>query len=85
MIPINITSSHIISAIREIDRDSVPPRRNSKLYDLLYNGRRYPPKYVVSIANRYANGVELSSYYFGGGDETDGFLERRGFTIVPKL
>jgi len=85
MIPINITSSHIISAIREIDRDGVPPRRNSKLYDLLYNGRRYPPKYVVSIANRYANGVELSPYDFGGGrDETNPFLRNRGFEIIDK-
>ena len=85
MIPINITSSHITSAIREIDRNGVPPRRNSTRYDLLYDGQRYPPKYVVSIANRYANGVELNSYDFGGGDETNGFLERRGFTIVQKL
>ena len=84
MIPINITSSHITTAIGEIDRDGVPARRNSTRYDLLYNGQRYPPKYVVSIANRYANGVELI-YNFGGGYETNSFLEHRGYTIVPKL
>jgi 5-methylcytosine-specific restriction protein A len=84
MIPSNITRAHIISAIREIDRDGVPPRRNSTRYDLLYDGQRYPPKYVVSIANRYANGIELSSYGFGGGTETNNFLRVRGFEIIEK-
>jgi len=85
MIPINITSSHIISAITAINRDGVPARRNSKRYDLLYDGRRYPPKYVVSIANRYANGIELSSYDFSGGrGETNPFLRKRGFQTIPK-
>jgi len=85
MIPTNIASSHVISAIGEIDRDGVPPRRRSTGYDLLLNNRRYPPKYVVSIANRYANGVELSSCDFTGGRyETNPFLSERGFEIVGK-
>ena len=84
MIPKNITSSHIISAIGKIDRDGVPPRRNSTGYDLLYNGRKYPPKYVVSIANRCPNGEELDYHKFSGGDETNNFLRQRGFEIVPK-
>lgn len=83
MIPANITSTHIISAIREIDLYGVPPRRNSKVYSLLYKGRRYPPKYVISIANRYANGTELDYREFNGGrQETNPFLEERGFNVV---
>lgn len=85
MMPSNITRDHIISAIGEIDRDGVPLRRKSMRHDLLNDGRRYPPKYVVSIANRYANGVDLSSYDFGGGDETNSYLRHWWFTIVPKL
>lgn len=84
MIPTNIASSHITNAIREIDQNGVPPRRNSTRYDLLYDGQRYPPKYVVSIANRYANGIELSSYDFGGGPEANNFLRERGFEIIEK-
>lgn len=84
MIPSNITRAHIISAIREIDRDGVPPRRNSTRYDLLYDGQRYPSKYVISIANRYVNGIELSSYDFGGGPETNNFLREHGFEIIEK-
>jgi len=84
MIPSNITRAHIISAIRAIDRDGVPPRRKSTGHDLLNDGRRYPPKYVVSIANRYANGIELSPYDFGGGPETNNFLRERGFETIPK-
>lgn len=83
-IPINIAKVHIIEAIREIDRDGVLPKRKSTGYDLVYEGKYYPPKYVVSIANRYANGKEFSSYEFGGGKETNDFLKERGFQIIEK-
>jgi len=86
MIPINITSFHITSAIREINRSGVPTHRKSKGHDLLDGGQRYPPKYVISVANKYPNNVELDYRKFNGGrQETNPFLESRGFTIVPKL
>lgn len=49
-----------------------------------YKGNLYPSKYVISIANRYANGEELSSNKFGGGDETIKFIESRGFSLRKK-
>jgi 5-methylcytosine-specific restriction protein B len=58
MIPENITKEHILSAITEIDKKGVPKGRHSSTYDLVYNGNSYPPKLVISIANRYANGEE---------------------------
>jgi len=82
MIPLNIEREHIIKATREIDLNGIPPRRNSKKYFLIFEGKRYPPKYVLSLANRFANGEGLDSSEFSGGQETNNFLKRLGFDIV---
>ena len=74
MIPNNITHQHILNAIQEIDEGRVripldrEPHNNDKLY---------PPKFIISLANKYANGNELESEKFSGGEETNGFLKAR--------
>lgn len=82
MIPRNIQSHHVIDAIREIDSQGIPRRRMPTGYSLLYEGKKYPPKLVLSIANRFANGEDLESNAFGCGNETNGFLRKLGFEIV---
>lgn len=82
MIPSNIQKSHLLAAIAEIDRDGIPAHQESTRYDLAYNGKLYPPKLVVRIANRLANGEEL--WNFGGGEETNNFLRRHGFEIINR-
>jgi len=84
MIPKNIQRSHILKAITEIDRKNIPSRRRSKKYVLEYKGKDYPPKYVISLANKYANNVELDSSEFSGGYETNSFLRKLGFDVVEK-
>lgn len=79
MIPGNITREHILKAMAEIDVKGVPRHRHSTKYRVMHGGRAYPPKYVISLANRYANGQEWPSSDFGGGQETNDFLEARGF------
>ena len=80
-IPKNITREHIIKAINEIDKNGVPENRQQRKFNLKYNGKNYPPKYAISIANKYANGEELKALAFSGGDETNPFLKARGITI----
>lgn len=82
MIPQNIERRDIIKAIREIDSNGVPSGRRSRKFLLEYNGKHYPPKYIISLANKHANGKELDSSGFGGGVETNNFLRALGFTIV---
>src|SRR4030067_1817268 len=82
MIPKNIDREHIIRAIREIDSDGVPPSRESRNFFLSFEGREYPPKYVLSLANKFANGEELHPSEFSGGQETNSFLQRLGFDIA---
>lgn len=84
MIPGNIKKEHILMAIEYICKNGVPPNRVYKKYFLEYNSKKYPPKYVISIANNYANGEELDPQKFNGGHETNDFLKRLGFKIVNK-
>ena len=86
MIPKNISKEHLEKAIKEIDKDGIRKGRHSSTYDLIHNGKSYPPKLVLSIANRYANGTELDSNDFGGGKDTPAFelMKAEGFEIIPK-
>ncbi|WP_251029146.1 MULTISPECIES: HNH endonuclease [unclassified Bacillus (in: firmicutes)] len=81
-IPKNINNEHVIEAIHKIDSEGVPERRDSTRFKLSFEGKFYPPKYVITIANIFANGEEYSSSLFSGGDETNRFLSRLGFTII---
>jgi hypothetical protein len=50
---------------------------------LKYNGKYYLPKYIISIANKYANGRELRTSEFSGGSESISFLRALGFEGGP--
>ena len=84
MIPHQITQVHLRNAIRLIDsgKEIVPPPRRSRKYELLFEGHRYPPKFVVSLANKQVDGSYLRG--FGGGSETNNFLASRKFTVIRK-
>ncbi len=84
MIPKNIARNHILNAIQKIDKDGIPKGRDSKKFRLPYGAKTYPPKYVVSLANKLANGEELESSVFGGGRETNDHLKQLGFEIIGK-
>ena len=71
-------------AIEEVNLKGVPVKRESKTYLLLYKGHAYPPKYIVALANEYANGHFLDSEEFSGGKETNQFLTNLGFEIKAK-
>ncbi|HDR4441262.1 hypothetical protein BK720_01030 [Bacillus thuringiensis serovar brasilensis] len=82
MIPNNISKDNIINAIYSLDRNGIHPKRMSTKFELLFNGKRYPPKEVLREANYIANKDEL--WKFGGGDESNNFLIKSGFDIVLK-
>ncbi len=60
-IPQNITPKNIQRAITKIEADGIPGHRKSLKYFLRFKNRLYPPKYVISVANYYANGEMLSA------------------------
>ncbi len=81
-IPSNIEREHIFKAIKEASENTIPPNRNSEKYYLEYDNKRLPPKYIVSLANKYANNRELDDREFLGGNQTNNFLRSKGFRII---
>ena len=72
---------HVLKALKEINERGVPEDRVSKTWFLLYEGRRYPPKYVISLANKYANEYELPPSKFTP-QEAASYLRRLGFKVI---
>ena len=85
-IPKNITKQHLLEAISKIDNDGIPKNGDSQYFDVIYNGKKYPPKLIVSYANIFANGSALNRNIFEGGIGTPCFklLEENEFTILKK-
>ncbi len=81
-----ITKEHILKAIDRIDREGIPASAKSVYYDLLYLGKRYPPKLVVSYAHEFAFGNILPRNTFTGGQNSLAFnvLRKNQFEIVNK-
>lgn len=81
-----VTPPHVLAALEEIDREGVPPSAASMTFDLVYKGKRYPPKYVLSLAVKHATGEPLDREQFSGGEKSPAFrlLRRLGFDIVQK-
>ena len=84
MIPKRIHRSHLLKATQIIDREGVPKRRGSRKYNIIVNGRQYPPKYLINIAAKLATGKELDHLTYNGGKEANEFLRARGFSITDK-
>ncbi|MCK0190449.1 AAA family ATPase [Arenibacter sp. F20364] len=79
--PEKIKRSHVLKAFQEIDAEKVDIRPSTK-WDIVYNGKRYPPKDVGRLAHEYATG----EYFWqpGGGEDTNKYFKKLGFLIVNK-
>lgn len=75
---------YIIEALRYIDENGVPFHNQSTKYELVTeDGKRYPPKYVVAVANHLANGKNISTEGYNA-VEVKSYLEGQDFTIEEK-
>ena len=85
-IPEGITREHIIDAIRALDAGVEHPFGESTGYDVLFEGRRYPPKAVVGVAARHIANTQLRPRDFTGGLGSKCFrvLEVNQFQIITK-
>jgi hypothetical protein len=85
-IPEGITREGVHVAILALDRGDAHEFGDSTGYDLVENGKRYPPKAVLGIAARRILGRSLGPYDFKGGEKSQCFriLRGLGFTIQRK-
>ena len=79
-----LSKQDIINALKFIDEKGVPEHNVSMKYVLVSeNGKTYPPKYVVAVADHLANGTDISTESFGSEDARN-CLESLGFVIETK-
>ena len=80
----NLTKESILKAIQIIDANpDLIKGRESFQYDLVYNGKKYPPILVLSEANKLLGGDELMLKDFGNSAKK-AFLYLSEFEIVNK-
>ena len=79
-----IDEQNIIAAIKYIDEHGVPDKNKSTQYALVTeDGKKYPPKYVIAVANHLANGGDIITDGFNA-VEAKNYFETRGYQIELK-
>lgn len=80
----NLSKQDIIEAIKYIDTNGVLEKNRSVKHELvLENGKKYPPKYVIAVAEHITYGCEIDVSGFTT-DDAINFLKKRGFCIEMK-
>lgn len=71
----------ILDALKFIDANGVPEQNEHTKYVLVSaDGKKYPPKYVVTVAVHLANGTDISMEAFDAA-EAKRYLESQHFTV----
>lgn len=79
--PEKITKDHVLSAIEKIGKEGIELIDSTK-YDVVINGKNYPPKEIMRYAHEEMNGEHI--WELSGGNPTNKFLKEMGFEIIEK-
>lgn len=83
-IPVNITKESIFDAANYIKKNGIPDKNKSIKYELvLDSGERYPPKYIIAIADYLINNSDVSTKEYNA-VEAKSYLEGLKFVIETK-
>ena len=87
VIPRGISRADVLEAIRDLDQGATHRFGPSRKFDLVFKGRRYPPKVVLGLAARRLAGRALVPEDFTGGSASQchAVLEDLGFQIEEKV
>ena len=83
-----VQREHVEKALAELDAGVSPSGfRDSTTYDVIHQGRPYPPKQLIALALKHAAGRMVTGDDFGGGEGTACFrrLRELGFLITEKF
>src|SRR5271157_4955119 len=86
-IPAGMTRTHVLQAIADLDAGLDHPFGQPTGYELLHEGKRYPPKAVVGLACRHSLGRVLLPEEFSGSEapgKANFVLRKLGFTVGRK-
>jgi hypothetical protein len=74
-IPAGLTREHVLRALSDLDAGIDRSFGQPTGYELVHDGKRYPPKAVVGLACRYSIGRVLSPDEFSGGEVDERVIE----------
>jgi putative restriction endonuclease len=83
-----VERAHVEKALADLDSGESPAGfRDSTTYDVIHQGRPYPPKQLIALALKHATGKVVTGDDFGGGEGTACFrrLQELGFLITEKF
>lgn len=86
-VPDGLSREHILQALADLDAGVEHPFGSPTGYELVHEGRRYPPKAVIGLACRSLLGRILRPEEFSGGEapgQANVVLRELGFTVVRK-
>src|SRR5271165_6682402 len=86
-IPAGLTRTHVLQALADLDAGLDHPFGQPTGYELLHEGKRYPPKAVVGLACRHSLGRVLLPEEFSGSEapgKANFVLRKLGFTVLRK-
>src|SRR5947209_6240408 len=86
-VPNGLSREHVLQALADLDAGVVHPFGPPTGYELVHEGRRYPPKAVVGLACLPLLGRILLPEEFSGGEapgQANFVLRELGFTVEKK-
>ena len=78
-----LTREHVLRALKLLAREALPLPPGT-VYELVYRGRRYPPRAVAERAYRLATGNPGARWPRPAGNPTNAVLEKLDFTISTR-
>lgn len=79
--PDKITKQHILDAVKKIDTETISLEPSTR-FDVIVNGKTYPPKEVMRYAHELMNGEHI--WERSGGEPTNKYFSALGFEIKSK-
>lgn len=76
-----ITKQHVLDAVDKIEREGIALEPSTR-FDVVINGKIYPPKEIMRYANLLANGTK--EWPYNGGEPTNKYLKKFDFEIHRK-
>ena len=79
-----LTREQVLRALRLLGRAGAPQLPSATVYELVYRGKRYPPRAVAEQAYRLALQDAAVRWPLSAGRATNALLEKLDFTITTK-
>lgn len=79
-----VSEQNIADALKYINENGIPDKNKSTKYELVTeDGKKYPPKYVIGVANHLVTGEEIITESFNA-VEANNYFQTRGYVVETR-